>query len=76
MYAHVEVSMFMKSQMYLDIAVSKGDSTAKVVSSCKMPVKWCWVELGENVHFVDPTIDAVAHWHINEPVRSSNWNLQ
>ena len=39
MYAHVEVSMFMKSQMYLDIAVSKGDSTAKVVSSCKMPVK-------------------------------------
>lgn len=61
--------------MYLDVAISEGDSTAKVVSAGNMPVERCRVELSENVHFVDPTVDAVAHWHINQPVCSSNWNL-
>ena len=41
-----------------------------------MPVERCGVKLGENEHFVDATIDAVAHWHINQPVSTSNGHLQ
>jgi hypothetical protein len=31
--------------------------------------------LSENENFVDTTVDAVAHWHIYEPISSTNWHL-
>lgn len=54
-------------KIYLDIAIAKG-STTSIVSTCNMSVEGCRVELSENVDFVDPTVDAVAHGHINQPV--------
>ena len=50
---------------YLNKPITKIHTISKIVSSCKMPVEGCGVKLGENEHFVDATIDAVAHWHIN-----------
>lgn len=51
--------------VYLDIAISECDTIAKVVSPSNMSVKRGRVELGENVNFVDATVDTVAHWYIN-----------
>lgn len=61
---------------YLNKPITKIHTISKIVSSCKMPVERCGVKLGENEHFVDATIDAVAHWHINQPVGTSNGHLQ
>lgn len=54
--------------MYLNRAIAKGDPIAKVVGAGEMPIERSRVELSENVDFVDPTVNAVAHWHINESV--------
>lgn len=65
-----------ESRPYLDIAISKGGPTPKVVSTGNVTIEGCRVELGEDVDFVDPTVDAVAHWHIDQPVCSPYWDLQ
>lgn len=53
---------------YLNIAIAEGDTAAKVVGAREMPVERSGVELSEDVDFVDPAVDAVAHWHINQSV--------
>lgn len=55
---------------YLDIAISEGGSAPKVVSMGDVTVEGCGVELGEDVHFVDSAVNAVAHWHVDQPVCS------
>lgn len=72
----VKITWWFCSNIYLYIAVAKAGATAKVVSAGNMPVEWCWVELSEDINFVDSTVDAVAHWHINQPVCSPYWDLK
>lgn len=48
-----------------NVAISKVNTVAKGVGSSQMPIERGGVELCENVHFVDPTVNAVAHWNIN-----------
>lgn len=64
---HQNLKLYWKIKIgvYLDIAISECDTIAKVVSPSNMSVKRGRVELGENVNFVDATVDTVAHWYIN-----------
>lgn len=41
-----------------------------------MTIKGCWVELCQYKYFVDPAVDAVAHWNVYKPVASTNRNLK
>ncbi len=60
---------------YLNKPIAKVDAISKAVCAGKVTIKRCWVELSENENFVDTTVDAVAHWHIYEPISSTNWHL-
>lgn len=60
---------------YLHKTITEVD-LAEVVSSGKVTVEGSGVELGEDEHFVDSTVDAVAHGHIDQPVSPSNWHLK
>lgn len=55
------------------------ESTTKVRDIAKrpgdVPIQWSWIELCQDVYFVDATVDAVAHWNINDLVASTNRNL-
>lgn len=61
---------------YLNVAIAQGDSAAEVVGASEMPVERCGIELCENINFVDSTVYAIAHRHVNQPVRSTDRNLQ
>lgn len=61
---------------YLNKPITKVDAISKAVCAGKVTIKRCWVELSENENFVDTTVDAVAHWHIYEPISSTNWHLK
>lgn len=41
-----------------------------------MAVEGGGVELGEDVHLVDPAVDAFAHGHVDEPVRAAYRHLR
>lgn len=40
-----------------------------------MAIEGLGVELCEDVDFVYSTVDAIAHWDINEPVAATNRHL-
>jgi len=48
----------------------------EVVGASKMTVQGCGVELGKDEHFLDAAVDAVAHRHVNQPIRPSNGHLE
>lgn len=41
-----------------------------------MAIEGLRVELREDVDLVDPAVYAVAHRHVDEPVRAANWHLK
>lgn len=61
--------------MDLDKAISKVHTISKVISSCKMSIQRSRVELSENINFIDSTVYAVAHRHINQPICTSYRHL-
>jgi len=61
--------------IYLHKTIAKIDFP-EVVGTGKMTIKGCGVELGEDEHFLDTTVNAVAHGHVNQPVCPSNGHLQ
>lgn len=61
--------------VYLHKPVCKGHAVAEVVGTGNMPIQRRRVELGEDVHFVDTTVDAVAHRYIDEAVCTTYWYL-
>lgn len=54
--------------MYLNKPIPKAYAIAEVVGPCKMSIQRCRIELGQNIHFIDPTINAIAHWHIDQSI--------
>lgn len=65
-----------RSLIYLNKTIPKAHTITEVVSPCQMSIQRCRVELGENVHFIDPTVDAIAHRHIDQPICTSYRHLQ
>ena len=61
---------------HLDETISKADAVAEVVGPGKVPVEGSRVELCEDVHLVDPAVNAVAHGHVDQPVRAAYRHLQ
>lgn len=59
----------------LDVAITEVAPVAKVVRARKMTVQRGRIELRENVDFVDPAIDAVAHRHVDQSVATSQRHL-
>jgi hypothetical protein len=59
---------------HLDETIAKGGAVSQV-GPCQVTVERCRVKLGENVHLGDPAVDAVAHWHIDQAIGTSDWNL-
>ena len=49
---------------------------AEVVSSGKVTIQGRGVELRQDEHFIESTVDTIAHRHIDQPVRPSNRHLQ
>lgn len=41
-----------------------------------MAIEGLRVELREDVDLVDPAVYAVAHRHVDQPVRAANWHLE
>lgn len=60
---------------HLDETVSEADAIAEVVGPGEVAVEGGGVELCEDVHLVDPAVDAVAHGHVDEPVRAAYRHL-
>lgn len=53
---------------HLDKAVGRSYAIAEVVGTGEMSIQRGRVELGQDIHFINTTIDAIAHWHIDKPV--------
>lgn len=59
----------------LDETVPEVDAVSEVVGAGKMTIERSRIKLSEDKHFVYTTVDAVTHWHIDEPVSSSDRHL-
>jgi hypothetical protein len=60
---------------HLDESISERHAIAEIVGPGEVTVEGLRVELGEDVHLVDPAVYAVAHRHVDQPVRAANRHL-
>ncbi len=51
------------------------DAIPKAVCTSKVTIEGSRVELGKNEHFVNTTVDTIAHWHIDQPICPTDWHL-
>lgn len=62
------------SYYYLHKTIPKVDPISEIRTS-NVTIQWGWIELSQNKYPVYAAVYAVAHWDVNKPIASSNWNL-
>jgi hypothetical protein len=58
----------------LDESISKRHAIAEIIGPGEVTVEGLRVELGEDVHLVDPAVYAVAHRHVDQPSRAESFS--
>lgn len=65
----------MRDSTYLNKSITKVYTISLIICSSNVTVKGLRIELGEDINFVNSTVDAITHWNINQPVASPDWYL-
>lgn len=61
---------------YLNKPITKVHTISQIIGSSNVAVKRLGIKLGEDVNFVNSTVDAIAHWNIYQSITPSNWYLK